>query len=306
MQDLSHQTGIEDSRGADWPASGDSAAARCIPALSEYPDGVIYEVSPRDHMYSGYDPDERAGYFSHGRTALDCIRVALIASQKERPQSILDLPSGHGRVLRFLKAEYPEAQLAACDIDQEAVDFCAQTFGAAAVYGHEHPAEIEVEARFDLIWCGSLLTHLDSPKWVEFFDFFESVLGPGGILIFTTCGRNIAARLSEEETGKGLMSEADRRELILRGFEEEGFGYCDYHMEGVMRDSLSLPENFGISAAQPSWVCRMIEGRPGLQLVTYTENRWGAQDVVTCLRVDDVGHAYPFRTPMTPYHPDKD
>jgi SAM-dependent methyltransferase len=301
---VSRSSGIDSRHSAARPATGDSATQRCLPLLTEYPDGVIYDVSPQDHMYSGYEPGERAGYFSHGRTALDCIRVSMLASQKERPESILDLPSGHGRVLRFLKAEYPEAQLAACDIDHEAVDFCARTFGATPLYGQEHPAEINVETRFDLIWCGSLLTHLDKPKWVEFLDFFESVLSPDGILIFTTCGRNIAARLSDEEMGKDLMREADRRALILRGFEETGFGYRDYYMEDGMRESLSLPGNFGISAAQPSWVCHLIEGRPGLQLVTYTENRWGAQDVVTCLRVDDVGHAYPFRTPLKRYQPE--
>ena len=187
----------------------------------EYPDGVINEISPRDHMYNSYDPPDRDGYLSHGRAALDCIRVSLLASQKESAQSILDLPSGHGRVLRFLKAEYPHARLFACDIDHEAVDFCAQAFGATPVYGREHPAEIELEDQLDLIWCGSLFTHLDQSLWGEFLDLFESALVVGGILVFTTCGRNLAAKLADDEEGKNVMKQADRRAAILRGLRRD-------------------------------------------------------------------------------------
>ena len=257
-------------------------------------------------MYNSYDPPDREAYLSHGRAALDCIRISLLAAQKDSVQSILDLPSGHGRVLRYLKAEYPEARLTACDIDHQAVDFCAGTFGANPLYGREHPGEIELEDRFDLIWCGSLFTHLGQPLWAEFLDFFESALVVGGILIFTTCGRNLAAKLADDEAGKDIMKQADRRAAILQGYSETGFGYADYDLPDDMREDLSLPRGFGISLSQPSWVCGLLETRRRLQLVTFTENRWGSQDVVTCLRVDDVDVAHPFRTPLRPHQPKDD
>jgi SAM-dependent methyltransferase len=295
---LSRSTRIDSRHGADRSGGADSATERCFPVLTEYPDGVIYDVSPRDHMYNSYDPPDLEGYLSHGKTALDCIRISLLAAQKERPRSILDLPSGHGRVLRFLKAEYPEARLAACDIDREAVDFCARTFGAAPVYGREHPAEIELAAQFDLIWCGSLFTHLDEALWNEFLDFFESSLVPGGVVVFTTSGRNMAARLRDDSEGATILKDADSRCAILQQYTESGFGHAGYDLPDDMREDLSLPVGFGIAVSQPSWVCSRLERRPGLQLVAYTENRWGAQDVVTCLRVDHIERAYPFRTPL--------
>jgi SAM-dependent methyltransferase len=277
-----------------------SATAAALDDLTGYPDGVISEISPRDHMFRSYDPPDRDAYLAHGRAALDCIRISMLAAQKEAAGSILDLPSGHGRVLRFLKADFPGARIAACDIDHEAVDFCARTFGATAVYGREHPAEIEIDTLFDLIWCGSLFTHLDRPLWDEFLDFFESSLVVGGVLIFTTSGRNMAARLGDDEQGGSIMKHAAQREEILRAYNETGFGYADYELPDDMRADLSLPRAFGISLSRPSWVCRLIESRPSLSLVALTENRWGAQDVVTSMRVEHIDEAYPFRTPLGP------
>jgi SAM-dependent methyltransferase len=279
-------------------ASGVSATAQCLPTLAEYPDGVSYEVSPRDHMYNSYEASETDGYFSLGRAALDCIRVALLAAQVETPKSILDLPSGHGRVLRYLKAEYPEARLAACDIDHEAVNYCAETFGATPVYGHENPDAIEVDEKFDLIWCGSLLTHLNKGYWAAFLEFFESALTDRGLVIFTTCGRKIAAKLADHEDGATFMKEADARATILEGYNETGFGYANYSLPDGMREDLSLPETYGISLVKPSWVCRVLERRTSLQLVSFTENRWGSQDVLTCMHLDDIGTAYPFKVPL--------
>jgi SAM-dependent methyltransferase len=297
-KDLSRLTAIFSRRGADRTGGGDSATERCFPTLAQYPEGVIYDVSPRDHMYNSYDEDDRDGYFSLGRAALDCIRVALLTAQVESPKSILDLPSGHGRVLRYLKAEYPEARLAACDIDHEAVDYCAATFGATPVYGQEHPAEIQVEDQFDLIWCGSLLTHLDQQYWPEFIDFFMSRLVVGGVLIFTTSGRKIAAKLADEEDGATFMREEEARAEILEGYKTTGFGYANYSLPDGLRDELSLPVTYGISVAKPTWVLRQIQRRTDLQLVSFTENRWGSQDVLTCLRVDKVATAYPYRVPL--------
>ena len=41
-------------------------------------------------------------------------------------ESILDFGCGFGRVLRMLKAAYPEARLTAADVKREGVDFCAR------------------------------------------------------------------------------------------------------------------------------------------------------------------------------------
>ena len=52
-------------------------------------------ISPNDHMWN----TGSQWYYDVGKSALDCVRSALATAHIE-PKSILDLPSGHGRVCR--------------------------------------------------------------------------------------------------------------------------------------------------------------------------------------------------------------
>src|SRR2546430_17501917 len=160
-----------------------------LPTLRELfrqkPAGVATEIAAADGMYQG----DVEHYFRVGQSALQGIRLAMLAAGKDTLHRILDLPCGYGRVLRNIRADFPTAQLVACDLETEGVDFCAREFGAMPVYGHERPEEIVIAGDFDLIFCGSLLTHLEADKWIAFLQFFSSHLAPGGIVVFTTHGR---------------------------------------------------------------------------------------------------------------------
>jgi SAM-dependent methyltransferase len=246
-------------------------------ALKRYP-SVLNDIADDDPMYVRTPlntGDLDRSYHGHGRVMLDCIRVAMIAAKKESAERILDLPSGHGRALRYLQAEYPEADLTACDIIPGAVEFCAETFGATPVYGKDDPADIEL-GTYDLIWCGSLVTHVDAPRWDDFLDLFENALEPGGLLVFSFSGRHIAASLSDPAKAgnfnRTLDNEEERRRFF-RDYETEGFAYCDY------------PDwpGYGTSLAKASWVMKKIEDRD-LQVVSFSEGRWGAMDVLGVVR----------------------
>lgn len=272
------------------------ATADCIVRLERYAVGTNMAISPNDHMFNS-DPNP-VHYHVLGWGALDCIRVALLAAQTASVNNILDLPSGHGRVTRFLTAEYPEARVTACDIDRDGVDYCAETFGARPVYSAERPEDIDLDDTFDLIWCGSLLTHMDRPRWDGFLDLFESALEERGVLLFSTHGRCIARRLRDPEYANVYHDSEQKREAILRDYEETGFGYHDYDIDDEVRESLSLPRDFGISLAAPSWVMSRLEGRR-LQLLAYLEGRWGAQDVIACMRVPELNEDPPrLRVPL--------
>lgn len=134
-------------------------------AMSVSEDQVIRAISPNDEMFNAWGRDE-ASYHAVGRAGLDCVLRALDAAGKpmEEVHRVLDLPCGHGRVLRYLRAAFPEAEITACDLLRDGVDYCAATFGAVPVHSHEDPVRIPLERNaFDLIWVGSLLTHLDAP-----------------------------------------------------------------------------------------------------------------------------------------------
>src|SRR5579862_782459 len=118
----------------------------CADWIESEPNDVIRVMDSGDRMFKG----DTEGYFGVGLSALRCIRFGLLAAGRREVTDILDLPCGHGRVLRFLQAEFPEANLVACDIEAAAVEFCAKTFGAVPVHGREEPGQIQLPGRFDL------------------------------------------------------------------------------------------------------------------------------------------------------------
>lgn len=235
---------------------------------------VIRTISPDDDMLAGGGGEQ--WYHEVGRSALQCVARALEAARKppEDVRRILDLPCGHGRVLRYLRAAFGQAEIVACDLAREAADFCAATFGAVPVYSQEDPSRVPLEPdSFDLIWVGSLLTHLDAPRWTEFFDLFRRCLRPGGVLVFTTHGREVYRRMAE-----GTQPYLDswwRVHIVLYQYERTGFGYADY----VGR------RGYGISLSSPAWVCGRLLERPELRLVSVSEGAWARfQDVYACVR----------------------
>ena len=68
------------------------------------------------------------------------------------------------------------------------MDFCTAEFNATPVYSQEDIRRVSLDQFFDLIWCGSLFTHLDRDRWPAFLGFFADHLSPGGVLVFTTHG----------------------------------------------------------------------------------------------------------------------
>lgn len=253
---------------------------RLLSLLDDEPDALIREISPRDgmHMLLPDHPvaEQEAAtrhYFSVGRSALRCVRLALLAAGKSTVSSILDLPCGHGRVLRALQAGFPAARLTACDLNRDAVDYCASVFGATPIYSVERPEEIPIDDTFDLIWVGSLLTHLNAALWPAFLSRFVMMLAPGGVLVFTTHGRFVATRMRTMGITYGLMPDAVRE--ALDDVDRTGFGYRDY--VGQSR--------YGISVSSPSWVCSQVTAIPGLRLLGLLEQGWdNHQDVVSCVQ----------------------
>jgi SAM-dependent methyltransferase len=237
-------------------------------------------VHPNDPNYAAH-PEH---YFQAGRSAVRFIELAKEAAEVRRPlRRILDLPCGYGRVMRNLREAFPDAELTACDISTEAVDFCAEAFGANPVYSNEDPAKIALDGPFGLIWCGSLLTHVDADRWEAFLDLFESRLDRRGLLVFTTCGRQVAAKL---RAGEDLGVAAEAVEGLLMDYEREGFAYRDYPA-AVLGDMSWASRGYGLSLASPSWVCARVAARPGLRLVSFLEAGFNYnQDAVACLRSD--------------------
>ncbi len=247
------------------------AYERIAEVLGEAARDVILEMSPHDGMSSGL----RGAYMLAGASALQCTRAALRAAGLGPPGSILDFGCGHGRVLRLLKAAYPDARLGGCDIDRDGVDFCARTFGAVPYYSSVDPREIEISETFDVIWCGSFFTHLSAERWPGFLGLLESCLTPErGVLVFTTLGGQSAASLRSLNLGN------EEAAAMLATFEAAGFAFSDYPGRA----------SWGLAMASPRWVRDQIAESTSLDVVLLAERAWQPprprQDVVACARSD--------------------
>lgn len=223
-------------------------------------------ISPRDEMYFGL-----RHYYSTGLSGLDCVEQAMAAAGLRSVTRVLDLPSGHGRVLRFLVERFPTARFTACDLDSDAVNFCAATFSARAAASRPDLDALDLGERFDLIWCGSLVTHLDEARIESLLRCFRRHLQPAGLLVFSTHGGKAAENL---RTGKlfeyGLSRPAVRS--VLQAYHATGFGYSEY--------ARGRAPGYGVSLTSPEWIRAAIRRVAGFREVYFAEAGWtGHQDV---------------------------
>ena len=134
-------------------------------------------------------PHLRSLYFEAGRSATEHIERALTATGRERPHRILDFACGHGRVLRALKAAFPDSEFTASDIEPSAIAFCAEQFGARPVESSYLIEQVDLGGPFDLIWVGSLFTHVDAEMCGRLLGHLASALDDRGLLVFTPLAR---------------------------------------------------------------------------------------------------------------------
>ena len=226
--------------------------------------GISERRAARDTMFSGRED----WYHMVGQSAWRCITSSMLVAGVDEPRQILDLPCGHGRILRVLRRGFPNAELTACDIDRDGVDFCAAEFGAHPVYSSAALGSLRFDRQFDLIWCGSLVTHLDVPGWLGTFQTFLRALRPGGIAMITFHGRWVAYLMQQ---GEHYGVPAERIGKLLRDYAATGFGYADYDGES----------GYGISVSSPAWVLRELTAWHQLRVVGLTEKWWDDhQDVL--------------------------
>lgn len=210
-------------------------------------------------------------YLVVGRSALHLIISALIANDLDPPKSILDLPCGHGREARYLRAAFPEAEIYASDINADGVRFCAETFSMQPLPSDVDLQKLVLPMSYDLIWCGSLVTHLDTARATQLLDKFCDHLSPDGLLLFSTHGR-MHANFVHQRCFKLTTNELF--EPIRTDYLRLAYGYRDY--PGY--------QEFGLSLTSPQWIFQYVYGRDDLTLCSFAERAWHGMHDVTVLQ----------------------
>jgi SAM-dependent methyltransferase len=226
--------------------------------------GVSGKIYFNDTMYNG----NGTHYFKVGLSALQCIDEAVVQAGLSEVDSVLDLPSGSGRVLRFLVQRFPHARITACEIEPGPVRFCVRTFGAEPAYSSVNLDAVALGKQFDLIWCGSLATHLNQPDIVRLLRLFVRHLTPGGLIIFTTHGDHAAQRVLHREFDYAVPEEEIER--IVSDYQASGYGFADY----------AGAQNWGVSLTSPAWIRARVRELGDLREVYFKARGWdNHQDV---------------------------
>jgi 2-polyprenyl-3-methyl-5-hydroxy-6-metoxy-1,4-benzoquinol methylase len=220
-------------------------------------------VHPLDEMYVGTG----LHYFAVALSAMRCIEQAVAAAGVDVPQTILDLPCGYGRVTRALVSAFPQAAITASDIQPRAVRFCERRWGADGALSSTAFDQVAFARRFDLIWCGSLVTHLDAPQTLALVDLFARSARSGAVVVLTTHGLFAAEQV---RAGVDCLLSPAGAERATREYEASGYGYADYPWD----------DGYGFSLTSPEWIREHVEGRGGLSEVLFLPRGWGDyQDV---------------------------
>ncbi len=232
-----------------------------------------YKTAAIDQHLSPNETMNNEWYFPVGRSAVDNILLGCLASGITDVRSVLDVPCGHGRVLRHLVALFEGSKFHACDLDQDGVEFCASTFGATPIVSRAELTEVDFGTTFDLIWVGSLFTHTSRELTKRWMTHLARFLSPNGIIVATLHGRwcervhTVAPYIAQE-----------RWETILRDYRATGHGYSDYSNEETHS---YIEGSYGISLTRPRVTLEDIETIPGVRIHSYRERAWvDHQDVI--------------------------
>jgi SAM-dependent methyltransferase len=238
-----------------------------------------YDPAIIDRRISAKETMTGDNYFRVGASAVEVIVSACMSSQLTEVTTVLDLPCGHGRILRHLISLFPGAEFHACDLDKDGLEFCHATFGARPILSREDLGAVNFDAVYDLIWVGSLFTHTSYEVTKSGFKVLAGLLSSKGIVVATIHGR-WATQLHRLTP----YIDEDRWRSILEGFDLDGYGYSDYNKE----DSHEfISGGYGISVVKPHVIVKMLETIPGIRIYMYQEKAWGDNhDIVVFGRPD--------------------
>ncbi len=223
------------------------------------------EIHPEDTMYR----TGKEHYTYVGESAVDIILSALALSWVTEVNRILDMACGHGRVARHLRAAFPKAELFFCDLDAGAADFCADRFRGTSIPSVEKLTAVPLPEKLDLIWVGSLFTHIDRVRTADWLSHLVQHLRTNGILVGTFHGY-----FTEKVTTFGDRIDKDK---LSHDFLTTGYGYCCY--KGW--------NDYGVSLSKPSAVLDIAGSIPGTKVLSYTERGWANNHDVLALAKTD-------------------
>ncbi len=224
------------------------AAGRLLPSRAfslRFPE-IPGRVHIDDQMLQSHASRHVRHYLEDGLSAIANLEASLQAAGRSfrDVEACLDLPSGYGRVTRHLVGLVGATRVTACDLDRQAVRFCAAEFGVRALRAHRDPGRLAFPDTYDLVFVGSLLTHLTPAAGLRFLQVITTSRRPGGLLVFSTQGESCLEHL--DWYGSRFAAAED---VFRDGVRRAGAWFVPYagtpdygitiHAHGFLRDALT-------------------------------------------------------------------
>jgi SAM-dependent methyltransferase len=181
-------------------------------------------------------PESAAVYNRIGSGAVDlCIDGLMLVNRSvESVRSILDYGCGYRRVLRAMVQRFRPGIIDVFNVDSHAPIFCAHEFGVRPlVFKKEWNWNSVNFRRYDLIWVGSVFTHLREPFARETLSLLYRIMKKDGMLIITTHGEGTYQRTRNGFYGEYYQALADNieagyreKEYILQLIKSRIWRYC--------------------------------------------------------------------------------
>ncbi|WP_386260645.1 methyltransferase domain-containing protein [Sulfitobacter aestuariivivens] len=219
---------------------------------------VIKTIDDKDGMSKGMIDY----YFVTGRSAMVAMKKTLQVAGRT-PESItrvLDYACGYGRVLRWLLAAFPQSKVIGVDVDARAVA-SAQRILSADTRVLDTALTEPLDAPFDLIWVGSLFTHLNEAEALRVLRYLRDHLLPGGMAVITTHGDLVEGRLRTRERNYSLSEKNIAR--LIDSYDETDYGFAPYDGH----------ESYGISLANEAKMTELIE-KVGMKVIHFEAAGW--------------------------------
>lgn len=160
--------------------------------LAEHP-GLT--IPPAELRYNVVGPCTIEQFVLGGEKMFDDIEGALRSVSKSLNdiREMLDFGCGCGRlVLAVQGRKLAELSVTACDVDDRAVHWCQQFLkDIKCLVNHALPPLPFENESFDLIWCGSVFTHLDEKHQDLWLGELNRVLKPNGMLLASVHGPHL-------------------------------------------------------------------------------------------------------------------
>lgn len=196
------------------------------------PDDLMIRIGVSPDAFPTRDTRTRI-FDDVGRGAHECIRDAI---PYQEGQTILDFGCGSGRVLRWFASE-PELHLTGCDIHGPSIAWIEANFppDVRLYVNQESPPLPESDDTFDLIYCGSVFSHLTD--WAPWVLELRRVLKPGGALVASFHGRGF---WDEGFHGaRGVPWDGEATGMLVEHYGstfDDGWGPAVYVSEWWVRD----------------------------------------------------------------------